>query len=101
MARFGGNRCDNYPCQDCGEVQRRPAARFHHIRSRRLFRKDNRSANARGNLIRLSGIWPAMQIGTVYTTLRTASGQIKVPNAELASQTIMVSGGQGDTKSQR
>jgi len=45
------------------------------------------------------------QVGTVYTTLRTPSGQIKVPNAELARQTILVSGGQGggqgDAKPQR
>ncbi len=35
------------------------------------------------------------QVGTIYTTIRTQSGQMKVPNAELARQTILVAGGQG------
>ena len=35
------------------------------------------------------------QVGTVYTTIRTQNGQMKVPNAELARQTILVAGGQG------
>ena len=34
------------------------------------------------------------QVGTVYTTIRTQSGQMKVPNAELARQTILVAGGE-------
>ena len=41
------------------------------------------------------------QVGTVYTTIRTQNGQMKVPNAELARQTILVSGGQSNTKPQR
>ena len=32
-------------------------------------------------------------IGAIYTTVRTESGQIKVPNAELARRTVMVAGG--------
>ena len=35
------------------------------------------------------------QVGAVYTTIRTQNGQMKVPNAELARQTILVAGGQG------
>ena len=34
------------------------------------------------------------QVGTIYTTIRTQSGQMKVPNAELARQTILVAGGE-------
>lgn len=34
------------------------------------------------------------QVGAVYTTLRTATGSIKIPNAELARKTIMVAGGE-------
>lgn len=33
------------------------------------------------------------QIGTVFTTLQTANGTVKVPNAELARRTMQVSGG--------
>lgn len=40
------------------------------------------------------------QIGTIYTTIRTQSGQMKVPNAELARQTVLVAGGQGGGASQ-
>ncbi len=41
------------------------------------------------------------QIGTIYTTIRTQSGQMKVPNAALARQTIMVASDQGGAKPQR
>lgn len=34
------------------------------------------------------------QVGSVYTTLQTANGTMKVPNAELARQTLQVEGGQ-------
>ncbi len=34
------------------------------------------------------------QVGTIYTTIRTQSGQMKIPNAELARQTILVAGGE-------
>ena len=33
------------------------------------------------------------QVGALYTTVRTATGEIKIPNAELARTTIQVSGG--------
>ena len=33
------------------------------------------------------------QVGALYTTVRTGSGQVKIPNAELARTTIQVSGG--------
>jgi len=41
------------------------------------------------------------QVGTIYTTIRTQSGQMKVPNAALARQTIMVASDQGGAKPQR
>ena len=47
------------------------------------------------------------QVGTIYTTIRTQNGQMKVPNAELARQTVLVAGepdggfGQGAAKPQR
>ncbi len=37
------------------------------------------------------------QVGTIYTTIRTQSGQMKIPNAELARQTILVAGGEAPT----
>jgi len=33
-------------------------------------------------------------IGAVYTTVRSQSGQLKIPNADLARKTVMVAGGQ-------
>ena len=39
-------------------------------------------------------------IGAVYTTVRTQSGQLKIPNAELARKTVMVAGGQGQATKQ-
>ncbi len=47
------------------------------------------------------------QVGTIYTTIRTQNGQMKVPNAELARQTVLVASGpdggpgQGAAKPQR
>lgn len=35
-------------------------------------------------------------VGVVYTTVRTQSGQSKIPNAELARKTVMVAGGQSN-----
>ncbi len=40
------------------------------------------------------------QVGAVYTTVRTASGTMKVPNAELARRTLKVEGGQQPMQSQ-
>ncbi len=33
------------------------------------------------------------QVGALYTTVRTPSGQFKIPNAELARKTVLVAGG--------
>jgi len=71
-----------------------------------LGTRDAAGSVATGQLIKAE-IRPGMQIGidgqggtveqagTIYTTIRTQSGQMKVPNAELARQTILVAGGQG------
>ena len=71
-----------------------------------LGARDAAGSVATGQLIK-SEIQPGMQIGidgqggtveqvgTIYTTIRTQSGQLKVPNAELARQTVLVAGGQG------
>lgn len=40
------------------------------------------------------------QVGAVYTTIRTANGSFKVPNADLARKTILVAGG-GSADGQR
>jgi len=70
-----------------------------------LGARDAAGSVATGQLIK-SEIQPGMQIGidgqggtveqvgTIYTTIRTQSGQMKVPNAELARQTILVAGGE-------
>ena len=69
-----------------------------------LGARDAAGSIATGQLIR-NEIQPGMQIGVdgqggtveqvgaVYTTIRTPSGRFKIPNAELARQTVLVGGG--------
>ena len=69
-----------------------------------LGARDAAASVATGQMIK-GDIQPGMQIGVdgaqgtvehvgaLYTTVRTATGEIKIPNAELARTTIQVSGG--------
>lgn len=75
-----------------------------------LGARDAAGSVAAGQMIK-SEIQPGMQIGVdgeggtveevgaIYTTVRTASGQFKIPNAELARKTVIVAGGGGQGQS--
>jgi len=66
--------------------------------------RDTVGSMATGQLIK-SEIQPGMkiaigeqsgtveQIGTIFTTIRTENGQVKIPNSDLARQTLGISGG--------